>query len=653
MESILWQPTQKYIETTNLHRFIKYVTEQKNLKFADYKQLYQWSIDNRADFWEMVSEFTGIIYQQPHNKILEEDENGHMRNAKWFVGSKLNFAENLLRRQDDSESIIFYNEANQRTSYSFKQLYNAVSQCAQALQGLGVSKGDKVAGFLPNIPQTIIAMLATTSLGAVWSSCSPDFGADGVLDRFGQIEPKVLITVDGYTFKGKAIDISNTVNQLTAEINSINQVIIIPFLYSTIDTSKYSKATLWQNTIEQYSAKLIDFIPVNFNDPLYILFSSGTTGKPKCIVHSVGGTLIQHLKELMLHTNLKSNDRMFYYTTCGWMMWNWFVSSLAVGASVVLYDGNPCYPKDDRLFDILSDESVTAFGTSAKYLASLAKQNLKPKSTHNLKSLKTILSTGSPLMAETFDYVYQNIKLDINLASISGGTDIISCFVLGNPILPVKRGEIQCRGLGMAVEFFNENGNSVVGKKGELVCTKAFPSMPLYFYNDKNDKKYMKAYFSRFENIWAHGDYGELTIEDGIVIYGRSDAVLNPGGVRIGTAEIYRQVEKVDEVLESIAIGQDWFDDTRIILFVVLRENQQLTEELIDKIKQTIKSNSTPRHVPAKIIQVPELPRTVSGKIVELAVRDIVHGKPVVNQDAIANPEALNYFKGIPELETS
>jgi acetoacetyl-CoA synthetase len=575
-----------------------------------------------------------------------------MPGATWFPDAKLNYAENLLRRRDDDTALIFWGEDRVRWRLSFAELYDAVSRTVQALEASGVRQGDRVAAFMPNTPDTIIFMLATASLGAIWSSCSPDFGAQGVLDRFGQIQPKVLFAVEGYYYNGKAHDTLARIAEIVKKLPSLERVVISSYTRERPDIGTVPKAVHLSDFVAPYRPRDIPFRRLPFNHALLILYSSGTTGVPKCIVHGAGGTLLQHLKEHQLHTGLKRGDRLFYFTTCGWMMWNWLATGLATGATLLLYDGSPFHPHSAILFDFADAEKMTVFGTSAKYIDALNKSGSRPIETHSLASVTTMTSTGSPLVAESFDFVYRAIKKDLLLSSISGGTDIVSCFVLGDPTLPVYRGEIQRRGFGMKVEVFDETARSVIGQKGELVCTAPFPSMPVRFWNDPDGAKYRNAYFARFPGVWCHGDFMELTSRGTAIIYGRSDATLNPGGVRIGTAEIYRQVEQLDEVVESLVIAQDWDNDVRVVLFVRLREGRTLDDPLVRKIKDHIRDSTTPRHVPARIVQVADIPRTKSGKIVELAVRNVVHGQPVKNIEALANPEALEHFRDRAELRT-
>lgn len=651
MSQALWQPSKERTQATRLFGFQNYLHRKHAVTFDDYQSLHQWSVEQRELFWQAIWDFCGVkASQQATSQLTDGDK---MPGAKWFEGARLNFAENLLRNKSTKMALVSYLENGTRREVSYGELYTEVEQLASALRAKGVVKGDRVAGFMPNIIETIVAMLATTSIGAVWSSCSPDFGLQGVMDRFGQIEPKVLITLDGYFYNGKTIDSLPRVKAITDELPSLEAIVVVPVVgeSGSLDLSSMDRAVEWSDFINSTPTKTLEFEQLPFDHPVYIMYSSGTTGVPKCIVHGAGGTLLQHLKEHQLHTDVTPDDVLFYFTTCGWMMWNWLVSGLASGATLVLFDGSPFANEGNILIDMIDSEEISIFGTSAKYIAALEKAGIKPKATHRLSKLKGILSTGSPLSHESFAYIYRDFKSDVCLSSISGGTDIVSCFALGNPALPVYTGELQCPGLGMAVEIWDDEGNSVVGEKGELVCTKAFPSTPIGFWNDPDDKKFHKSYFESYDNIWAHGDYGEITESGGLIIHGRSDAVLNPGGVRIGTAEIYRQVEKVEQVLDSIVIGQDWQDDVRVVLFVVLREGIELSEELSNEIKQVIRSNTTPRHVPAKIIQVTDIPKTISGKIVELAVREVVHGREVKNQDALANPQALALFQNLPALQ--
>ena len=625
-----------------MHRFMQHTGHK------DYDALYEWSIGEAPAFWESLCEFCDVRFDREPETTLARPNN--IMDAGWFAGSQLNYAAHLLRYDGDKAAIAFFAEDGTRRELSRDELREQVAEIAAGLRAAGVSKGDRVGGFLPNCPEAVIAMLATTSLGAIWSSCSPDFGVNGVVDRFGQIEPKILFAVNGYYYNGKTCDTRPTIESVVGTVDSIRQTVMIPFAGGLGTEIPLANAIDWKDFAREGEA--LSFAPVDFDHPLYIMYSSGTTGAPKCIVHGHGGTLLQHLKEHILHTDIGEHDRLFYFTTCGWMMWNWMVSGLATGATLVLFDGAPFFNDGRILWQMAEDERVTVFGTSAKYISAQEKAGVRPKDEFSLPDLRAVLSTGSPLAPESFDYVYDAIGDELQLASISGGTDILSCFALGNPVLPVRRGELQCRGLGMAVEIWNDQGQSVVGEHGELVCTKPFPSAPVGFWNDPDGARYRAAYFERFEGIWAHGDFAEITDDGGLVIYGRSDAVLNPGGVRIGTAEIYRQVEKLDEIIESIAIGQNWNDDVRVVLFVVLREGIALDEDLQKRIRTVIRTNTTPRHVPAKIVAVPEIPRTKSGKIVELAVRSVVHGEPVKNTEALANPEALAHFANVAALAT-
>jgi acetoacetyl-CoA synthetase len=665
----LWAPTPADLERANLTRFIAQVralgggTES----VRDFQSLYDWSIANPELFWSQVRRFSGIVAGPPDPAIAcERVLVGRNRVAPpdpqlgplWFVGTTLNFAENLLRYDDDREAIVSWNERGPLGRLTFHELRVEVARVASALRRLGIKPGDRVTGFMPNIPETVIAMLAATSLGAIWSSCSPDFGASGVLDRFGQIQPRVLFCADSYLYSGREIDCLDRVREITTRIPEIEHVVVVPYLNHAPDLSGIRGAMLWDELAGGHDAPPpeLTFEHLPFNHPLYIMYSSGTTGLPKCMVHGAGGTLIQHLKELALHTDLTRDDRVFYFTTCGWMMWNWLVSCLALGSTIVLYDGAPLIRRRPILWDLAVEERLTVFGTSAKWLALAEKEGLRPIETHDLGALRAILSTGSPLAPHSFDYVYTRVKRDVRLSSISGGTDIISCFAGGNPIGPVWRGELQGLALGMRVEIFDENGRALVGEPGELVCTAPFPSMPVAFWNDPDGAKYRAAYFEKYPNVWRHGDWAEITEHNGMVIYGRSDATLNPGGVRIGTAEIYRQVEQLPEIVESIVVGQDIAteggEDVRIVLFVRLAPGLELDDVLKDRIRAQIRGNASPHHVPKKIIQVSDIPRTISGKITELAVRAVIHGRPVQNVDALANPQALELFRNLPELSS-
>jgi acetoacetyl-CoA synthetase len=636
------------VEQANMTKFIRFVNERYGKNFSHFGGLYDWSVSEIPHFWESIWKYGGVIASRPYDNVVTNLE--EMLGARWFNGASLNFAENLLRYRDDRTALVFRSEHGDTSRITYAGLYDQVAGLAQALRGLGVKTGDRVAGFMPNMIEAVVAMLATTSIGAVWSSCSPDFGIKGVLDRFGQIQPKVLFTADGYYYNGKAHDSLERVSGILREIDSVEKVVVVPYTRERADISGVPHGVHYREFFAATPGGEIAFEQLPFHHPIYIMYSSGTTGVPKCIVHGAGGTLLQHLKELMLHTGLTREDTIFYFTTCGWMMWNWLVSSLAVGAAAVLYDGSPFYPEADTLFKMAQEEKISVFGTSAKYLAAAEKEGVTSRGL-DLGALRAILSTGSPLSVDSFQYVYRDIKKDLCLSSISGGTDIISCFALGNPIGPVYTGELQCRGLGMKVQAFDENGSPVVNRKGELVCTAAFPSMPVGFWNDPDMKKYKGSYFDVYDNVWRHGDFIEITETGGVIIYGRSDATLNPGGVRIGTAEIYRQVESLPEVLDSLVVGQDWDNDVRVLLFLKMAPGQELTGDLMARIKKLIRENTTPRHVPAKIIGIKDIPYTINGKKVELAVRNVIHNLPVLNKDALANPEALEYYKDIPELQ--
>ena len=648
MTQPLWRPAKERIRRANMTRFIEFANQEHGLSLSDVPSLYAWSIEKSPDFWASIWKFGGIRASVPYQRVARDLDK--MPGAKWFEGARLNFAENLLRYRDDRVAIVFKGEGREPVRVTYRELFDRVSGAARTLRAWGVKVGDRVAGYMPNRIETIIGMLAATSVGAIWSSCSPDFGIQGVLDRFGQIEPKVIFTANGYAYGGKTFDCLERVSAIVRKIPSVERVVVVPYTDPRPRIDGVRDSILFDEFLSPGSPGEIPFEQLPFDHPIYIMYSSGTTGVPKCIVHGAGGTLIQHLKELLLHTNLTRDDTIFFFTTCGWMMWNWLVSSLAVGATVLLFDGSPFHPDPGALWKVAQDEKVTVFGTSAKYLASIESEGVKPRQDYELSSLKAVLSTGSPLSTESFQYVYREIKEDLCLSSISGGTDIISCFALGNPIGPVYPGELQCRGLGMKVEVFDETGKGVVGQKGELVCTAPFPSMPIYFWNDPENKKYRGAYFEVYPNVWHHGDYAEVTPNGGLIIYGRSDATLNPGGVRIGTAEIYRVVESLPEIKDSLVVGQDWQNDVRVILFVMLNPGIDLTEDLKNRIRKLIRENTSPRHVPAKVIAVQEIPQTLNGKKVELAVRKMIHNQPVLNRDALGNPWALDFYRDLPEL---
>jgi acetoacetyl-CoA synthetase len=649
MSKLLWQPSEEQIKNSNMYRFMGIVNQKFNQSFNEYQSLYEWSIENIADFWATMWEYADIIASQPYDQVI--DDAVKMPGARWFSGARLNFAENLLRYRDDRVALIFKGEGQESTRMTYAELYDEVARLARALKDAGVVSGDRVVGFMPNMPAAMIAMLAATSIGAAWSSCSPDFGIKGVLDRFGQIKPKVLFTANGYVFKGKKLDSLGRIADIIKQLPSIEKVVVVPYTELEPDLSALPNAVHYEAFKSAQSNLDIEFEQLPFDHPLYIMYSSGTTGLPKCMVQSAGGILIHHLKELMLHTDLKREDTIFYFSTCGWMMWNWLTSSLAVGATLVLFDGNPFHPHPGALWEMAQDEKITVFGTSAGYIAALINAGVEPGKTYDLTPLRAVLSTGCPLSIEGFEYIYNEVKADLQLASIAGGTDLNGCFALGNPMGPVYAGELQCRGLAMDVRAFDETGSELINEEGELVCCKPFPSMPIYFWDDPDGHKYHSAYFDVYPNIWRHGDFVTVTDRGGVVMLGRSDATLNPGGVRIGTAEIYRQVEQMEEIDDSVVIGQNWKNDIRVILFVQLAAGQDLTDELKNKIKQTIRINASPRHVPAKILSVPAVPYTLNMKKVELAVKKVVQGQPVLNKDALSNPEALDYYAGLEELQ--
>jgi len=644
----LWTPSSASVEAAPMTRFMRAAEKAGAAPLSGFDDLHRWSIEDREAFWNLVWDFTGIVGEKGSRVLVDGDR---MPGASFFPDAKLNFAENLLKMRGAGDAIVFKGEDKVSRRMSWDELRALVSRLQQAFAAAGVKAGDRVAAMMPNMPETVACMLATASLGAIWSSCSPDFGEQGVLDRFGQIEPVVFVAPDGYWYNGKQNNVVGKVKAVLQQLPTVRQAIIVDYLGTASQAvTDLPNAVTLEAAIEGFSAAEPTFVRLPFSHPLYILFSSGTTGIPKCIVHSAGGTLIQHAKEHRLHAGVEDGDRVFYFTTCGWMMWNWLVSALASNATLLLYDGSPFHPDGNVLFDFAQAEKMTYFGTSAKFIDALRKAGLSPKDTHDLSTVRVISSTGSPLSPEGFAYVYEAIKPDVHLASISGGTDIVSCFVLGVPLKPVWIGEIQGPGLGMAVDVWDDDGKHVVGEKGELVCTRAFPSMPVMFWNDPEGAKYHAAYFDRFDNVWCHGDFAEWTEHGGMIIHGRSDATLNPGGVRIGTAEIYNQVEQMPEILEAICIGQDWDNDVRVVLFVRLASGAVLDEDLEKRIKTKIRTGATPRHVPARIVEVADIPRTKSGKITELAVRDVVHGRGVKNKEALANPEALDLFRDLPQL---
>ncbi len=649
MSAPLWTPSAERVARAGMTAFMRRVETTRGLEISGYDALYRFSIDRPADFWRLMWEFGGIRGEMGDRIAVDLDR---MPGARFFPDARLNFAENVLRRRDDEPAIIFDGEGRERRTLSHAELFAEVSRFAAALRRAGIRPGDRVAGYVPNMPEAVVAALAAAAVGAVWSSCSPDFGVQAVLDRFGQIAPRVLVAADGYFYAGKAHDLRQRLADIVAGLPTVEHTVVVPYAMRGAPADRVPRASMWSDFCGRDEAPALVSETLPFDHPLCILYSSGTTGVPKCIVHGAGGTLIQHLKEHRLHCDVQPGDRVFYFTTCGWMMWNWLVTALASEATLILYDGSPFHAGGHVLFDLADETGVTLFGTSAKFIDAVQKAGLKPAHTHALTSVRTITSTGSPLAPESFDFVYNEIKRDVHLASISGGTDIVSCFALGNPVGPVWRGELQARGLGMRVEVFDDAGRSIVGEKGELVCTMPFPSMPIGFWNDPDGAKYHSAYFERYPGAWHHGDYVELTAHGGLIIHGRSDAVLNPGGVRIGTAEIYRQVEQLPDIVESVVVGQQWGHDERVVLFVRLRDGVTLSRELDDRIRRHVREQATPRHVPARILQVTDIPRTKSGKIVELAVRDVVHGRPVLNLDALANPDALDQFRGRPELDS-
>ena len=648
----LWEPSQYAIESAQVTQFARYCVHRFGLEFNTYPEFYRWSCDSSARFWSALWDWAGVRGAKGARILVD----GHkMPGAKWFPDARLNFAENLLRRRDQSDALVFWDETGFRRRMFYAELHAQVSRCAQAMRAAGLKPGDRVAAFMPNMPETCVLALAAISVGAVWSSCSPDFGSDGVLDRFGQTEPKLLFCADGYLYNGKAHDSIERVREIAAQLPSVRRVVVVPHLGARPEVGAIGNAVRYADWLAPYTPGAIQFAQLPFDHPLYILFTSGTTGKPKCIVHGAGGSLLSGLKMYKLQFDVKAGNRFFYYTTCNWVMWNLLFQGLLAEASIMLYDGSPFVRDAAILFDYCDAERFTQFGTSAKFIDAIAKRGLAPRKTHKLVSLRTIISTGSPLVPESYDYVYREVKRDLRLSSISGGTDIMAAFADANPILPVWRGELQCRSLGLKVEVWDEDGHPLVGQKGELVCTRPFPSMPIGFWNDPGGRRYHEAYFARYPNVWCHGDYCELTERGSMIVYGRSDATLNPGGVRIGTAEIYGQVEKIDAVEEAVAIGQLWPpeqpSDTRVVLFVKLREGLALDAALEERIRRQIRDNTTPRHVPARIVQVADIPRTKNGKVVELAVKAMVHGMAVTHTDALANPEVLELFRNMPELQ--
>ncbi len=651
MTDLLWQPSDEVIASANVTQFMSYVNEKHGLGLNSYDALHTFSIERQELFWPAVWDYCGVRASTRGERVIADGDK--MPGAKYFPDARLNYAENLLRRRDDATAMLFRGEDKVASEVTWRELYDRVSCAQQQLKASGFSKGDRIAAVMPNMPETAMAMLGAASLGGIWSSCSPDFGERGILDRFGQTEPKVLIACDGYYYNGKEIDISGKLAAVVAELPTVEHVIVVSYIGRAEETAaKLPNGVTWDAFVARHAPTDIEFEQLPFDHPLFILFSSGTTGVPKCIVHGAGGVLLKHLVEHQMQADIRPGDKVFYFSTCGWMMWNWLMSALASEATLLLFDGSPFAPSERVLFDYADEAGMTLFGTSAKYIDAVRKTGWKPRETHSLKTVRTILSTGSPLAPESFDFVYDNIKKDVLLASMSGGTDICGCFVIGVPVLPVRSGEIQVNGLGMATDVWDEDGKTMASGKGELVCARPFPTMPVSFWNDPAGEKYHKAYFDRFENVWCHGDFAEWTPHGGMIIHGRSDATLNPGGVRIGTAEIYAQVEAMDEVIEGLAIGQQWDNDARIVLFVRLSDGVTLDDELTAAIKSRIRKGASPRHVPAKIVAVADIPRTKSGKITELAVRDVVHGREIRNKEALANPEALELFRNLPELRS-
>jgi acetoacetyl-CoA synthetase len=649
MNKPIWEPSTERIKAANLTRFLNLVNGRYGLNLDTYHDLQKWSVSNIPDFWALIWEFGEVRVSVPYESVVTNLED--MLGVRWFPGARLNFAENLLRYRDDRTALTFKGEGQEAVRLSYAQLYDKVAHLAEALRQSGVKVGDRVAGFMPNMIETVIAMLATTSLGAIWSSCSPDFGVKGIIDRFQQIEPKILFTANAYLYNGKVYDSLERISSVLDEIPSIEKVVVVPYTEISPAIDNIRNSILFNDFLSLQAESEIQFEQLPFDHPIYIVYSSGTTDKPKCVVHRAGGILIQHLKELILNTDMKREDTIFYFTTCGWVMWNWLVSSLSQGVSIILYDGSPFFPDNTALFELVQDENASIWGTSPRYLSTVEKAGVNPIGNYNLDCLKTIITTGSPLSIENYQFVYQHIKPDVFLNNISGGTEAIACFGIGNPISPIYAGEMQGLGLGMDVQVFDDEGKSITDQEGELVCTKPFPSMPLKFWNDVNNQKYRSTYFDTYPNVWRHGDNARITNNGGLIISGRSDATLKPGGVRIGTAEIYRQVETVEEVQDSLVIGQEWDNDVRIILFVKLNEGIEFNEALILKLRNVIRNNASPRHIPAKILPVADIPYTVNGKKVELAVRNIIHGKPVQNIDALANPDALELYKNLKELQ--